>query len=184
MAGSNGVVKVKLGELLGEWLFAGGRAAMSSFELAGNSMSMKNMEDRVPSPRELTRADIIRAAQGFRWTRKMPKWTVVVEERELPARTLVLDAAGVPPNDSTNSHQAVAILEKLGFKTRYSSERLRTAERTEEGAASQAGAGVASIVDAFSAIASEVPESEWERVPCDLSKNLDHYLYGAKKIQE
>lgn len=138
----------------------------------------------MPNPRELTRMDIIRAAQNFRWTRKMPKWTVVVEDRELPARPLVLHAAGVPPNDSTNSHQAVAILEELGFQTRYASERRRTAERTEEETASRSGAGMASIVDAFSAIASEVPESEWERVPRDLSKNLDHYLYGAKKIQE
>jgi hypothetical protein len=152
--------------------------------MKNNSMSMKDTEDRMPSPRELTRADIIRAAQSFRWTRKMPKWTVVVEERELPARPLVLDAAGVPPNDSTNSHQAVAILEELGFQTRYASERLRTAERTEEEAASQAGAGVASIVDAFSAIASEVPESEWDRVPRDLSKNLGHCLFGGKKIHE
>jgi hypothetical protein len=136
------------------------------------------------NPRELTRADIIQAARRFRWTRKMTRWTVLVEERELPARPLVLDAAGVPPNDSTNSHQAVAILEELGFQTRYASERRRAAERTEDAAASQAVAGVASIVDAFSAIASEVPEGEWERVPRDLSKNVDHYLYGAKKIQE
>jgi hypothetical protein len=138
----------------------------------------------MPHPRELTRADIVRAAQNFRWSRKLPKWTVVVEERELPARPLVLDAAGVPPNDSTNSHQAVAILENLGFETRYARERRRTTEGTEARAGSQAGAGVASIVDAFSAIASGIPEGEWERVPHDLSKNLDHYLYGTRKIEE
>ncbi|MEW6237029.1 MAG: hypothetical protein AB1656_16720 [Candidatus Omnitrophota bacterium] len=26
-----------------------------------------------------------------------------------------------------------------------------------------------------------VPEEEWDRIPTDLSKNLDHYLYGAKR---
>ncbi len=49
----------------------------------------------------------------------MPKWSVMVEGRELPARPLVLDAAGVPPNDPTNSHQAVAILKGQGFVVRY-----------------------------------------------------------------
>jgi hypothetical protein len=71
------------------------------------------------NPRDLTRADIIRAANNFTWSRKMPKWTVIVERREFPARPLVFDAAGVPPNNPTNSHQAVAILKALGFDTRY-----------------------------------------------------------------
>jgi hypothetical protein len=30
----------------------------------------------------------------------------------------------------------------------------------------------------------QVPEEEWERVPTDLSKNLDHYLYGSPKVSE
>jgi hypothetical protein len=138
----------------------------------------------MPNPRELTKADIVRAARNFRWTRKMTKWTVMVEERELPARPLVLDAAGVPPNDSTNSHQAVAILEELGFQTRYARERGRTTEGTGEGEGSQAAGGVGSIVDELSAIADGIPGGEWERVPRDLSKNLDHYLYGTRKIEE
>jgi hypothetical protein len=49
----------------------------------------------------------------------MPKWSVVVEGRELPARPLVLEAAGVAPNDPTNSHQAVALLKQQGFEIRY-----------------------------------------------------------------
>jgi hypothetical protein len=49
----------------------------------------------------------------------MPKWTVIVDGRELPARPIVLEAAGVPPNDPTNSHQAVAILRDRGFDVRY-----------------------------------------------------------------
>jgi hypothetical protein len=49
----------------------------------------------------------------------MPKWTVIVEGMELPARPLLLQAAGVAPNDPTNSHSAVAILKAHGFETRY-----------------------------------------------------------------
>ena len=67
----------------------------------------------------LTRADIAAAASNFRWNRQMPKWSVIVDGRELPARPLVLQAAGVPPNDPTNSHQAVAILRERGFEVHY-----------------------------------------------------------------
>lgn len=67
----------------------------------------------------LTREEIIDTAKDFEWHKKMPKWTAIVEGRELPVRPLVLAAAGVRPNDPTNSHMAVAILESLGFETRY-----------------------------------------------------------------
>ena len=75
----------------------------------------------MPSPKvaALTRKDIIETAKGFKGTRRMPKWTAIVDGKEFPARPLVLDAAGVAPNDTTNSHQAVAILKDLGFETRY-----------------------------------------------------------------
>ena len=67
----------------------------------------------------LTHDQIVTTAKAFRWDKKMPKWTVIVEGRELPVRPLVLTAAGVRPNDSTNSHMAVSILESLGFEIRY-----------------------------------------------------------------
>jgi len=67
----------------------------------------------------LTKQDVLRVARSFQFHRKMPKWTVVIEGRELPARPIVLQAAGVPPNDPTNSHMAVAKLKALGFDTRY-----------------------------------------------------------------
>lgn len=73
-------------------------------------------ESRVSS---LTREDITQAARNFRFNRQVQKWTVVVDGRELPARPLILQAAGVPPNDRTNSHQAVAILRDRGFEVRY-----------------------------------------------------------------
>jgi len=37
------------------------------------------------------------------------------------------------------------------------------------------------IWEIVSEIGSEVPEEEWEKVPSDLSKNLDHYLYGTSR---
>jgi len=83
-----------------------------------------------------------------------------VGERELPARPLVLEAAGVPPNDPTNSHQAVEILRRLGFETRYSTERPET--RTNEKEESQeTGVGLGSILEIVSAATKEVPEDEW-----------------------
>jgi antitoxin (DNA-binding transcriptional repressor) of toxin-antitoxin stability system len=39
-----------------------------------------------------------------------------------------------------------------------------------------------SLERAFAAIAQEVPDEEWERIPSDLAKNLDHYLYGTSKV--
>lgn len=78
----------------------------------------------------LTKEDIATAAKNFHWTRQMPKWSVIVEGRELPARPLVLGAAGVPPNDPTNSHQAVAILQERGFVVRYEGRPLQTDSET------------------------------------------------------
>src|SRR5216684_1248578 len=132
------------------------------------------------SPKELTRAEIVRAADNFRWTRKRAKWTVIVGERELPARPLVLEAAGVPPNDPTNSHQAVEILRRLGFETRYARKQaeMRANEKEES---LEPGDGLGSILEIASAATKEVPENEWDQVPDDLSINVDHYLYGSRK---
>ena len=33
-------------------------------------------------------------------------------------------------------------------------------------------------------VGAQVPDSEWAKVPQDLAKNLDHYLYGAPKQEE
>jgi hypothetical protein len=130
------------------------------------------------SPKDLTRAEIIRTASTFRWTRKMPKWRVVINSRELPARPLVLEAAGVAPNDSTNSHQAVAILEKLGFETRYAKENSGAVND------SQAAEAFEPVYQTVLKLAQTLPESEWVKVPADLSKNIDEYLYGKKKLEK
>ena len=111
------------------------------------------------------------------------KWTVIVGDRELPARPLVLEAAGVPPNDSTNSHQAVEILRRLGFETRYTKEQPEVGTREEE-ESPQTGKGLNSILEIVSAATREVPDSAWKRLPMDLAKNVDHYLYGTQKKDE
>lgn len=41
-----------------------------------------------------------------------------------------------------------------------------------------------SLIDVVSRIAKTVPDSEWDRLPTDLSKNVDHYLYGTKKLTD
>ena len=134
------------------------------------------------NPKELTRIEVLRAASAFRWSRKLPKWTVIVGDRELPARPLVLEAAGVPPNDPTNSHQAVAILKNLGFETRYSTAEAR--ETRESAVVDDHGSAtnLDSLIKKIEQISSSVPDEAWERIPRDLSMNVDHYLYGAKKV--
>ncbi len=37
------------------------------------------------------------------------------------------------------------------------------------------------LAELFAAITASVPDEEWEKVPTDLSENLDHYLYGHPK---
>ncbi len=39
----------------------------------------------------------------------------------------------------------------------------------------------ANFAEAFENIAKDVPSTDWEKVPSDLSRNLDHYLYGGQK---
>src|SRR5882724_11529217 len=151
--------------------------------MTNNKLYMMKKEVLVRSPKELTRAEIVRAANDFRWTRKGAKWTVIVGERELPARPLVLEAAGVPPNDPTNSHQAVEILRRLGFETRYSREQPEMGANDKE-EPSETAKGSCSFLEMVSAVTREVSEHEWDRVPTDLSKNVDHYLYGSKKTDK
>jgi hypothetical protein len=138
----------------------------------------------VRSPRELTRAEILATAKRFRWFRKMPKWTVIVEDRELPARPLVLEAAGVPPNDPTNSHQAIAILENLGFETRYAAKPQKSDQSVAAEVPADAPRDNRSILEIIADATKDLTEEDWKGFPADLSKNVDHYLYGTKKVEE
>ena len=38
------------------------------------------------------------------------------------------------------------------------------------------------FAEAFATIARDVPETEWGKVPADLSKDLDRYLYDRHKL--
>lgn len=38
-----------------------------------------------------------------------------------------------------------------------------------------------SVFDLIEELSSQVPDEEWEKLPRDLSINLDYYLYGAPK---
>jgi len=138
----------------------------------------------VGNPKQLTRAEILRAASSFTWLRKLPKWTVLVEGRELPARPLVLEAAAVPPNDPTNSHQAVAILENLGFETRYSGKNGGRADEAKRVSQAETPTDTKGLLETIRRITSRIPKEAWERVPTDLSTNLDHYLYGYPRKEE
>jgi hypothetical protein len=40
------------------------------------------------------------------------------------------------------------------------------------------------LFEEVAAIGASVPREEWEKLPRDLSENLDHYLYGAPKRTE
>jgi hypothetical protein len=95
-----------------------------------NNIILRGIE-KMPSPKvaALNREDIAAAAKAFLSTRQLPKWSVIVEGRELPARPLVLEAAGVPPNDPTNSHQAVALLQERGFEVRYKGKPIQKEEK-------------------------------------------------------
>lgn len=110
----------------------------------------------------------------------MPKWRVVINSREFPARPLVLEAAGVAPNDPTNSHQAVAILESLGFETRYVKKEpgFAIAERPAQADKNEP------IYKTILKLAEKVPESEWSKLPTDLAVNIDKYLYGKKRLDK
>jgi hypothetical protein len=41
------------------------------------------------------------------------------------------------------------------------------------------GNSLESILDIVSEATRQVPERDWARLPTDLSKNADHYLYGT-----
>lgn len=106
---------------------------------------------------QLTKQEIASTAKDFRWSRQMPKWTVIVDGKELPARPLILEAAGVPPNDPTNSHQAVAILQDRGFDIYYEGKAIapRESNRTSQSITDQfirsvrgSGKGKSSLVEA------------------------------------
>lgn len=41
-----------------------------------------------------------------------------------------------------------------------------------------------SFLSMIDEIRAQVPDEEWKKLPTDLSKNIDHYLYGSPKVKE
>lgn len=41
-----------------------------------------------------------------------------------------------------------------------------------------------SFLSMIDEIRAQVPDEEWKKLPTDLSKNVDHYLYGSPKVEE
>ena len=41
-----------------------------------------------------------------------------------------------------------------------------------------------SFLSMIDEIRAQVPDKEWKKLPTDLSKNIDHYLYGSPKVEE
>ena len=88
------------------------------------------------------------------------------------------------PNDSMNSHQAVAILERLGFETRYEGGGGNGTPGVDTTPESERPTDIKALLEMVEEITKDIPEEAWEKVPTDLSINLDHYLYGHRKKEE
>ena len=52
-----------------------------------------------------------------------------------------------------------------------------------EDAAPQAN-GKESVLEMFERLRNSVPPDTWDGLPVDGAKNIDHYLYGARKEEE
>jgi len=60
-------------------------------------------------------------------------------------------------------------------------EGLKLLREREKEASRPALSATTNFAPVFENIAGEVPDADWKCVPADLSKNLDHYLYGGQK---
>jgi hypothetical protein len=112
----------------------------------------------LPSARvsAVTKEDITAAAKRLHGSRPA-KWTAIIDGQELPARPLVLEAAGVPPNDPTNSHQAVAILKDFGFEVRYQGKSVSDSETQVE------PSGIDQLIDSLYGRYKNTPEMVEDR---------------------
>lgn len=63
--------------------------------------------------------------------------------------------------------------------------KVRLKQKTREQATDpQQSASLPPFLQFVEEISAQVPREEWEKLPKDLSKNVDHYLYGAPKNEE
>jgi len=59
--------------------------------------------------------------------------------------------------------------------------RLKHKIREEQPDRSQQAPSLPPFLQFVEEISAQVPREEWAKLPSDLSKNLDHYLYGSPK---
>lgn len=77
-------------------------------------------ERRRSRPKILTtRDEVLNAAKVLEVKGPLTDWTALVEDREFPARTLLLRAAKAIESNSLTSEEAAVILSDLGFEVRY-----------------------------------------------------------------
>ena len=62
--------------------------------------------------------------------------------------------------------------------------RLQQRNQSEQLDAPQQASGLPPFLQFVEEISAQVPQEEWKKLPSDLSKNLDHYLYGSPKDEE
>ena len=41
---------------------------------------------------------------------------------------------------------------------------------------------IESLGEMAAMLRAQVPPEEWDKLPTDMARNVDHYLYGAKKV--
>ena len=56
--------------------------------------------------------------------------------------------------------------------------------RFQQRISSKSSSDLSGLLQGVEEIRQQVPPEAWEELPVDLSKNVDHYLYGAPKIEE
>jgi hypothetical protein len=59
--------------------------------------------------------------------------------------------------------------------------RVRLTVLTERAAPGETNGTGPTIEEKIQQIAAQIPDGEWEKLPSDLSDNLDHYIYGVPK---
>jgi hypothetical protein len=63
---------------------------------------------------------------------------------------------------------------------RFAGRRLRLTVLPDRAGGSSETNDARSLEEKIAAIVAAVPEAEWEKLPADLSDNLDHYIYGTR----
>jgi hypothetical protein len=58
---------------------------------------------------------------------------------------------------------------------------MSTVNSNDSGKPSERPTDFNALLELFDEITGSVPEESWEKMPPDLSKNIDHYLYGCPK---